>query len=778
MYRITGRDLSLLLFDNNHLPVRDAAGRLIVRQNAWGAVDTVTFDASDTRWIEVVNTGTCALIDLAAIPKDVKLSAGAPGLVLDPDVLYEACLTPMLLHETFAGLAVGATAGPGGTLGRWQVVDQGTAQGPSHWQVAETAAPVTRYVTQTTNIWGGTVDGTDPVKPGSMLILGPDARLDATHPDQPRLWTDYRLTAYLRNEDDDAIGVVFRYADAGNYYRFAMDAERSIPPARPVVNGVHRSSPRTIVATGPTSTTPSRWRPSGRRCACTSTARRCCRPTDPSHVAGGIGLYCWASERARFFDITVDDFRVAEPPPVRSAVYRFGFTTSQSRTSPTKCTVSTTESGRLSSSPTRRVDEWVAASSPPGAPPTDGEARAYDAFAGAALGPGADSFPQRLELTGVAHEGRIVAVLCRSAEPFDWSRMALQVLVSPPVAHVAEVAPGPVKLVSVSFAADAPAEEAVSLLTREDVELAGYTIEAFGVPGPVRGGPGADSFVEEFALGGRGVLFEETFGPNALDHYTIVDQGELFAPSAWSSTGGAIVQSSMIGGGALDPADLAKPGTVALVGGVSWDSVRISCRLLSTDDKALGLVFRYRNASNYYRFSTDSERSYRRLVKCVDGQFTLLWEDAEAYSPNVGLRAPDRRLRRSSGRAAGPRGPVRHRRRLAPPRPGGSVFVAEPGSAVPTVAGRLARSRPGLAQTDDDQPRRLVGGGSRGRGRRAVGVDCGGPDGNSSTGPHPRRGDGSGRGAPGRREAMGRIPACGRSAVGRHRRARRAHPLP
>ena len=165
--------------------------------------------------------------------------------------------------------------------------------------------------------------------------------------------------------------------------------------------------------------------------------------------------------------------------------------------------------------------------------------------------------------------------------------------------------------------------------------LAGHNIEALTVPGPVKGGLGADVFFEDFSGEGRGVLFDETFGPNALDHYAIVDQGELFAPSAWSSAGGTIMQSSMIGGGALDAADLAKPGTVALTGSPSWSSVRIRCRLLSTDDTAIGVVFRYRDEKNYYRFSTDSERSYRRLVKCVDGRFTLLWEDANAYSPNV-----------------------------------------------------------------------------------------------------------------------------------------------
>ena len=35
-------------------------------------------------------------------------------------------------------------------------------------------------------------------------------------------------------------------------------------------------------------------------------------------------------------------------------------------------------------------------------------------------------------------------------------------------------------------------------------------------------------------------------------------------------------------------------------------------------------MFRYQDANNYYRFSMDSQRHYRRLVRVVDGQFTKL----------------------------------------------------------------------------------------------------------------------------------------------------------
>ena len=37
-------------------------------------------------------------------------------------------------------------------------------------------------------------------------------------------WTDVVFSARLRSLDDDAIGVLFRYGDENNYYRFSMDA--------------------------------------------------------------------------------------------------------------------------------------------------------------------------------------------------------------------------------------------------------------------------------------------------------------------------------------------------------------------------------------------------------------------------------------------------------------------------------------------------------------------------------------------------------------------------
>ena len=630
MYRIAGRDLGLYLFDSNNAPLRDAAGRLIVRQNEWGHAETTSFDATEVRWVQVVNQSTCAVIDESTIPKDVKLSAGAIGQVLESDMVHEARLIPLLVHESFTGLEVGTQAnGPNGTMGRWQIVDQGVTQGPSSWQIAETPAPAMRYVVQTTNIWGGTTDGTDPIKPGTMLIWGSDLNLPVSHPDQPANWTDYRVTAFVRNEDDDALGLVFRYVDASNFYRFSMDAERKYRRLVRVINGIHTILDEDDRRYQPNVDYALSIEAIGASLKVYIDGDLVLEATDPSHAAGGIGLYCWASEMARFFDIKVDDFRNG------LSTYRFPFTTSKFAhfTHHVQSYDDITYVGSVA--PDAPVSDWVSAASPSNGPLTQSEARAYDALSHAVLGTAADGFPNALEVTRVGQNGNTIGFLVQTSEPFDWSRVDLELLAAETSAPMLILAPDILKIVAASFATGLSSEEAVHLVTRGDLDLRGYSIESFGLPGPIKGSVAKEYLFEDFAEEGHGILFEETFGPNALDRYTIVDQGDILGPSAWSVSGGVIRQTSNIAGGILAAGDLPKPGTMAITGNPEWASIRIRCRLLSTDNDAIGLVFRYRDEKNYYRFSSDNERAYRRLVKCENGIFTRLWEDASPYTPQV-----------------------------------------------------------------------------------------------------------------------------------------------
>ncbi len=118
----------------------------------------------------------------------------------------------------------------------------------------------------------------------------------------------------------------------------------------------------------------------------------------------------------------------------------------------------------------------------------------------------------------------------------------------------------------------------------------------------------------------------------------VVDQGNLEGPSNWTTESGDLKQTRNIYSGPKDRDDLPKLGTYvkavpdALI--PSWTDYHVKVHLEAQDDDALGLMFRYNGPDNFYRFSMDRERSYQRLVKCVNGQYTLLWQRDEGFELN------------------------------------------------------------------------------------------------------------------------------------------------
>src|SRR2546423_1734936 len=79
---------------------------------------------------------------------------------------------------------------------------------------------------------------------------------------------------------------------------------------------------------------------------------------------------------------------------------------------------------------------------------------------------------------------------------------------------------------------------------------------------------------------------------------------------------------------------IAAPGTIALIGSAEWEDISARATLRSEDDDPIGLVFRYRDEQNYYRFSMSRSPGYRRLVRRAAGRFFLLWEDNTLF--NIG----------------------------------------------------------------------------------------------------------------------------------------------
>ena len=124
-------------------------------------------------------------------------------------------------------------------------------------------------------------------------------------------------------------------------------------------------------------------------------------------------------------------------------------------------------------------------------------------------------------------------------------------------------------------------------------------------------------------------MLQDSFSSTALGGWTIVDEAAN-GPSAWSVSGGILVQSSAIGSTASGDT----VGAFALYTQSSWTDYRLSLTMKSTDDDTIGAMFRFKNDKNFYRFMWDREAGSRRLEKRVNGTFTTLASSSGAY--NIG----------------------------------------------------------------------------------------------------------------------------------------------
>ena len=66
-------------------------------------------------------------------------------------------------------------------------------------------------------------------------------------------------------------------------------------------------------------------------------------------------------------------------------------------------------------------------------------------------------------------------------------------------------------------------------------------------------------------------------------------------------------------------------------GGTKWTNYKVSLTMKSTNNSALGVMFRYKDNNNYYRFLWDRSHKSRQLVKKYNGQATVLYTNRLAY---------------------------------------------------------------------------------------------------------------------------------------------------
>src|SRR5690606_34413601 len=134
-------------------------------------------------------------------------------------------------------------------------------------------------------------------------------------------------------------------------------------------------------------------------------------------------------------------------------------------------------------------------------------------------------------------------------------------------------------------------------------------------------------------------LLTDDFSDGNHNGWSVVDDGMFSGPSNWSASTGALRQTSGVYSWPTSSSSIPRPGTHAFFAeGTSWTDYTFEADLRSSDADSIGVMFRYQDNNNYYRFSMDRTLSQRRLVKKVNGSYTLLHQDTIRYSLNTTYR--------------------------------------------------------------------------------------------------------------------------------------------
>ncbi|MFC7075975.1 BGTF surface domain-containing protein [Haloarcula halophila] len=127
-------------------------------------------------------------------------------------------------------------------------------------------------------------------------------------------------------------------------------------------------------------------------------------------------------------------------------------------------------------------------------------------------------------------------------------------------------------------------------------------------------------------------LLARSFEDPEPDDWEFVDEPPLSKRSSnwvFDDETGVLRQTSNLYG--FEGPPINAPGAVAVIGDEEWADYRTTVELSAEDDDAIGVLVRAQDPDNFYRFSMDAQREYRRLVRKVEGEPELLWADETGY---------------------------------------------------------------------------------------------------------------------------------------------------
>ncbi len=175
-----------------------------------------------------------------------------------------------------------------GDMEGWQVVQQGNTSGPAWWEAAGGS------LVQRSNVYGDD-------RAGSYVYLDDPLAMG---------WSDYTLTASLRSEDNDGIGLLVRLQEDGSCYKLDLDSERSFRQLVRIQDGQ-----QTVLAESwegyaqdQTMAVELQVQGSGIRVSLDGQILFGGEVQDGELSAGTAGLYCWGNEGCWFDDVAVEGF--------------------------------------------------------------------------------------------------------------------------------------------------------------------------------------------------------------------------------------------------------------------------------------------------------------------------------------------------------------------------------------------------------------------------------------------------------------------------------------
>lgn len=606
-----------------------------------------------------VITGTALAPGVSTIGLQVQDSVGATAT-------KNFAVTAAVYQDVFSGTQV-----------NWQVIDEGTSERPSAWAI------INGQLVQQSNIWGGSTSASDPVKPGTYAYAG-----------NPN-WTDYDFGVSLLSQDNDGIGIMFRYRDGQNYYRFSMDQERAYRRLTKTVNGV-----TSVLAQDSTPYQSNRWYDlnvavHGNRIQVYLDGTLLFDVLDSSISSGVVGLYSWGNTGSYFDDVSVatTPLTVASTPPLTGTVgvpYNQALSASggtlpyvwslASGSLPQGLSLS--PAGVVAGTPTApglanfviqlRDGDFVAASQAlsltvnpatltvaPALLPTGTVGTSYgpqnlsasggvppyvwSMFAGAL--PGGLTLSPTGAISGVpTASGSATFTVQVRDNTLATATRDFTIAVNPaalPLAIVTTTFPGAALNNGYNQTLVANGGTLPYLWSIVSGALpAGLTLAANGTISGTPTALGTANFTLQVSDAAAAIVtrafsitvggFSDTFS-STLANWSVVDEGTNSGPSDWVIVNGEVIQRSNIWGGTGNVNDPVTPGTYIVAGSAAWQDYTFSVRLMSEDNDGIGVMFRYQDGQNYYRFSMNSEHSFRRLVRVVNGVTTVLAQDNVPY---------------------------------------------------------------------------------------------------------------------------------------------------